>query len=156
MNQLSPRIPRPGQSGFTLIELLIVVAIIGILAAIAVPSYQNYRNKARFTEVVQATQPFKMAVEGCIVTRGIVGAGTAITGCANGSNGVPAAVAAGAAGLVNNVAVTDAGVITATSDAELGAGGNTAFNYILTPSIGAGNVTTWSDTTSSCKAEGLC
>ena len=53
------------QGGFTLIELMIVVAIIGILAAIAVPQYQTYTKKAKFTEVVQATQPFKLGVELC-------------------------------------------------------------------------------------------
>lgn len=141
---------RSGQAGFTLIELLIVVAIIGILAAIAVPSYQNYRNKARFSEVVQATQPFKMAVEGCIVTQGIT-SGTAVTGCANGSNGVPAAVAAGAAGLVDSVSVSGAGVITATSDAIDG----TQFTFTLTPSVGTGNVTQW-QSGGSCQAAGLC
>ncbi|HMY62402.1 MAG TPA: prepilin-type N-terminal cleavage/methylation domain-containing protein, partial [Nitrosomonas sp.] len=54
------------QKGFTLIELMIVVAIIGILAAVAVPAYQNYTIKSRFTEVINATAPFKTAVELCV------------------------------------------------------------------------------------------
>jgi type IV pilus assembly protein PilA len=52
-------------AGFSLIELMIVVAIIAVLAAVAIPSYQNYTLKAKFTEVVQAVSPFKLAVESC-------------------------------------------------------------------------------------------
>lgn len=49
-------------TGFSLIELMIVVAIIGILTVIAVPSYKNYTERARFTEVIAATEPFKTAI----------------------------------------------------------------------------------------------
>ncbi|HSW70745.1 MAG TPA: prepilin-type N-terminal cleavage/methylation domain-containing protein [Gammaproteobacteria bacterium] len=50
------------QAGFSLIELMIVVAIVGILTTLALPSYQSYTRRARFTEVIAATTPFKMAV----------------------------------------------------------------------------------------------
>jgi type IV pilus assembly protein PilA len=50
------------QQGFTLIELMIVVAIIGILASVAVPSYNRYIMKAKFTEVIMSTTPYKRAV----------------------------------------------------------------------------------------------
>lgn len=70
------------QGGFTLIELLIVIAIIGILAAVAVPSYQNYTDKAEFTAVINATAPYKLAVDACIQISGI-------GNCSANQNGVP-------------------------------------------------------------------
>ena len=102
------------QSGFTLIELMIVVAIIGILAAIAVPQYQNYTNKAKFTEIVNATAPMKGAVEICINSQGLKGSDL-VTGCASGSgkNGMPDPSAA--YGNVASVVADDAGVVLATA-----------------------------------------
>ena len=76
------------QQGFTLIELMIVIAIIGILAAIALPAYQQYTQKANFTEVVLSTSAVKTAVEVCYQST------STLANCANGSNGVPVALAA--------------------------------------------------------------
>ena len=145
--------PRSGQAGFTLIELLIVVAIIGILAAIAIPSYQNYTKKAKFTEVVSATAPLKIAVEGC------VNDGTCWT-----SGGTPVGIVAGtnfpavpvASGNIASVSVSGVGVIRATSTATLG-----SVYYEITPTVaatGAGGSAsvTWSNSTSTCLAAGLC
>jgi len=50
------------QQGFSLIELMIVVAIISILSIISIPSYHDYTKRARFSEVMAATAPFKTAV----------------------------------------------------------------------------------------------
>jgi type IV pilus assembly protein PilA len=84
---------RTGMAGFTLIELLVVIAIIGILAAVAVPSYLDYAKRAKYSEVVNATAPFKVAVETCYITRGN------LTDCDSGAYGVPAAITCQGVGL---------------------------------------------------------
>ena len=123
------------QKGFTLIELMIVVAIIGILAAVAIPSYQSYTLKAKFTEVVNATAPFKTGVELCVQSGNCTAtAGGAVAGVSAGTNDVPAAITA-TVGKLATVAVSSAGVITATStSADFG---GTAYTYILTPTADA-------------------
>lgn len=120
--------------GFTLIELLITIAIVGILAAIAIPSYQDYTRRARYSEVVQAADSFKVGVAQCFHSI------STLTGCSNGANGVPAA--AGAAGQVTSAVVAN-GVITVTPAATNGF--VAADTYILTPTATNG-VLTWTAT----------
>ncbi len=142
------------QSGFTLIELMIVVAIIGILAAIAVPSYQNYTNRAKFSEVVQASAPYKLAVETCAQDFGVL-AGSCDT---PGTNGIPTAFAApnGTTGYTASVAISAGGVVTATSQ-QITAGGTPPYTFILTPTLQANNQVTWvTSAASTCLAQALC
>jgi type IV pilus assembly protein PilA len=70
--------------GFSLIELMIVVAIIGILSVIAMPSYQTYTKRARFAEVIAATQPFKLAISIALQT------GANASDLKSGIHGIPA------------------------------------------------------------------
>jgi prepilin-type N-terminal cleavage/methylation domain-containing protein len=133
--------------GFTLIELLIVIAIVGILAVIAVPTYFTYTKKAYFSEVVQATAPYKLAVESCYQAQG---GGSAVTNCAGGQNGVPANLTS-ATGHVGSVTVSSTGVITATGS-SLHSLSN--LSYVLTPTP-TNNVLLWA-TSGQCVTDGVC
>ncbi len=139
-------------AGFTLIELLIVVTILGILAIVAVPTYQSYTKRAYFSEVIQATAPFKLGIENCFQQQG--GTAAALTACGTaGSNGIPAAL--GASGNVTSVTVGASGVITGTGLAATTGGGT----YILTPTLtsngGGNNILIWA-ATGTCQAQGTC
>jgi len=123
--------------GFTLIELMITIAIVGILAAIAIPSYQNYTRKAYYSEVVQATAPYRVAVGECVQNLGT------LTGCTAGANGIPAAIAA-PVGAVTALGVTN-GIITVTPTAAHGI--LATDTYVLTPTVDAASGTiTWAAT----------
>jgi len=116
----------PTKNGFTLIELLIAIAIIGILTAVALPSYQNYTRKAHFSEIVQATSPYKLGIEECFQVNG------GLDTCKAGTNGVPANIASGqGVGLVDSVITSDGAVVTVTPKDLYGI--TKQDTYILTP-----------------------
>jgi type IV pilus assembly protein PilA len=159
------------QKGFTLIELMIVVAIIGILAAVAIPAYSNYTKKAKFTEVVQATQAIKTAMESCASDQG------GFTNCFAATQGIPANVGASwSTTLTSQTTVTApafgkyvawvgvpvtagaVGVTTAAINAAAISGsGMAGETYELDATFNSAQGVTWTTNTgSSCLAANIC
>jgi type IV pilus assembly protein PilA len=142
------------QQGFTLIELMIVVAIIGILAAIALPAYKTYTNKAKFTEVISATQSIKAAAEVCYATEGVY------TECDTGNYTVSAAVGGSQAGdYVASAGISaDADGITITAAASSADSDLDGVDYILVGADdnGVGQLVWKVDENSGCLAKGYC
>ncbi len=124
--------------GFTLIELMLVIAIIGILTTLAIPSYVQYMQRARFTEVITATLPFKTAITLALQE------GTPMKELANGVHGVPSSPVK-----TNNLlgVSVEKGIITATASSPL----NSA-TYQLKPDADG---THWT-VSGTCLKQGLC
>jgi type IV pilus assembly protein PilA len=124
--------------GFSLIELMMVIAIMGILTMMALPSYQQYTERARFAEVIAATEPFKIAIAIALQT------GASMSDLSTGKNGIPASPTS-----TKNLASikVKSGIITATGSSKLN-----NHTYILQPDTNGSNWTL----SGSCIDAGMC
>ncbi|WP_010598546.1 pilin [Rickettsiella massiliensis] len=141
---------RKNQRGLTLLELMIVIAIVGILASMAIPGYQHYSNRAKFTELLQAVAPYKLAVTTCAHEQGNLEV------CDKpGENGLPANFKAENPnkGYVASIELGKNGQIIATSQ-RIRVNKLDQFTYILTPRMAADGLHWEIDGT--CLDHGLC
>lgn len=64
---------------------MMVTAIMGVVASVAIPAYQQYMDRARYSELILATTPYKNAIE-VAAFRGLF---NSLNDVDSGRNGVP-------------------------------------------------------------------
>jgi len=133
---------------------MIVVAIIGILAAIAVPAYQTYTKKAKFSEVVMATSPYKLGAEVCFQETGTLDKAS----CTNGIGGIPAKTTADQGDVAKDSGVLSADGPLTTTITMTAVGSSTAAVKALSGEtyVIVGTATTVGQPLIWTKATGLC
>ncbi|HSW93059.1 MAG TPA: pilus assembly protein [Gammaproteobacteria bacterium] len=111
--------------GFVLKELFITLLVILGLFAMAFPAYRDYMRRDYYKEIVDATEPFKIAVDKCFKKL------KTFTGCNAGRYAIPAAITK-SHGALASMTVTN-GIIIATPVPRKGV--LETDTYVLTPKI---------------------
>lgn len=136
-----------------MIELMIVIAVFGILASIAIPEYLNYTARAKFSEVIAATNKYKTAISICAQSNG----GIPVSGeCTQFSaNGIPPAPASSAYldSLSLNVTSQNEVIVTATATDGNGLKGQT---YRLYGNYSDNRLVWTKDQLATCNITELC
>lgn len=138
--------------GFSLIELMITIAIMGILVSLALPAYNNHYKRAKFTEVVLATNALQRAVEVCFYTK------ETLNNCDSFSKIGASKSDYLAPSFIANIEISNtAGSYTITSTASSEASiSNTGDTYIMVANINANQLQWELSSASTCISEGTC
>ena len=138
--------------GFSLIELMITIAIMGILVSLALPAYNNHYKRAKFTEVVLATNALQRAIEVCFYTK------ETLNNC-DSFNKIGASKSDYLApNFIANIEISNTAssyTITSTASSEASLS-NTGDTYIMIANINANQLQWELSSTSSCISEGTC
>lgn len=138
--------------GFSLIELMVTIAIMGVLVSLALPAYNNHYKRAKFTEVVLATNALQRAVEVCFYTKETLNNCDSFSKIgANKSDYL-------APNFIANIEISNSGgsykiTSIASSEASLSGAGDT---YIMVASINANQIQWELSSASTCISEGTC
>ncbi|MFY8327007.1 pilin [Pseudoalteromonas sp. ZZD1] len=138
--------------GFSLIELMITIAIMGVLLSLALPAYNNHYKRAKFTEVILATNALQRAVEVCFYTKETLNNCDTFSkiGASKSDLLAPKRIANID---ISNTAGSYKLTSTASSEASLSGAGDT---YIMVASINANQIQWELSSASTCISEGTC
>ncbi|WP_082665511.1 pilin [Pseudoalteromonas sp. H105] len=138
--------------GFTLIELMMIIAIIGILISLALPAYNNHFKRAKFTEVVLASNALQRAIEVCFYTKETLDNCDSFTkvGIKKSDYTTPNFIA--------NIEISNSsGTFTLTSTASSEASkSNSGDTYIMLANVNSNQLLWELSSASTCISEGTC
>ncbi|MBB1301594.1 prepilin-type N-terminal cleavage/methylation domain-containing protein [Pseudoalteromonas sp. SR44-8] len=138
--------------GFSLIELMITIAIVGILVSLALPAYNNHYKRAKFTEVVLATNALQRAIEVCFYARETLNNCDSFSKIGTNKSNYLAPKFIANIEILNtagNYKITS----TASSEASISNAGDT---YIMVANINANQLQWELSSASTCISEGTC
>jgi len=139
-------------NGFTFLELMITIAILAILVSLALPAFNNHYKRAKFTEVVLATNALQRAIEVCFYTK------ETLNNCDSFSKIGASKSDYLAPKLIANIEISNTAgsykiTSTASSEASLSNAGDT---YIMIASINENQLQWELSSASTCISEGTC
>jgi type II secretory pathway pseudopilin PulG len=128
---------------------MVVIVIVLVVAKIGAAAYQKYVVRARFSEVINAVNPYKKAIEECAMNTGDLNV------CVSGINNIPAILYPTTGWVYRVGAGLGSGVVRSTA---VSTGGLQGAAYAIRPTYSTTGGVTWKIDTalSTCISAGLC